>query len=109
MTFRCDANSDLDYLEKSLAAYAVEKAVDDFSDEGTSGSVFRTSNGLKVSVREGKTHYEQVDTYINGELVHKNGEKISTSTKSNTEPSDEQLRNAWVCANDVVERELYSL
>lgn len=101
VTFSCDANSNLDYLEKSLAAYAIEKSVDIFSD-----GKYKTSNGLTVTDRN-DSFYEQVDVYINGELVHKNGEKISSSTTTNNKPSDDKMRDAWNCATDVVKNELY--
>lgn len=101
VTFSCDANSNLDYLEKSLAAYAIEESVDIFSD-----GKYKTSNGLTVTDRN-DSFYEQVDVYINGELVHKNGEKISSSTTTNNKPSDDKMRDAWNCATDVVKNELY--
>ena len=90
VTFSCDANSNLDYLEKSLAAYAIEKSVDIFSD-----GKYKTSNGLTVTDRN-DSFYEQVDVYINGELVHKNGEKISSSTTTNNKPSDDKMRDAFL-------------
>lgn len=103
VVFSCDARDDLDYIEKSLAAYAIEDVLDVFAD-----SRFKTSSGIRVTDRN-ESSYEQVDTYINGELVHKNGEEISSGgSKQDVKPSDKNLQDAWNCATDVVERELYN-
>lgn len=102
VVFSCDARNDLDYIEKSLVAYAIENTLDIFGD-----SRFKTSSGLRVTDRN-ESSYEQVDTYVNEELVHKNGVDFSSSgNKSDAKPSDKNLQDAWNCATDVVKNELY--
>lgn len=96
--FRCTTNKSLNETEKSLAAYAVEDLVGTFDAAGQS---YKMENGLRVGLRDLNTQGAHTNTYINGELVHRNGGiSSSSSSTSNSSSKDSKTKKCKVCGRE---------